>query len=118
MNDKELADKVVALGIGSKCKLGLYDLFPGSRPFTYTEFIRDWQIVGALMEKCRLVEITKQLNETHWLVRAFPEHGQLDETIGISVAVNKLLPRAIIEACCEALSYGADNASSALCMDS
>ena len=56
MNDKELADKVVALGVGRT--------FPTDPNIWYmpdytatgaTRFVRDWRVAGALMEKSILL---------------------------------------------------------------
>jgi len=83
-DDQWLANQIVALGVGSKCKLGLYDLFPGSRPFTYTEFVRDWRVAGAMMEKMTAAS----------MLRVF---GPIGARVRPSA-------RAINEACVEALS--------------
>lgn len=62
--DKELADKVVALGIGELVLEGSPDqtkMFRSPRsyalnndfPFYTEEFVRDWRVAGALIEKCQ-----------------------------------------------------------------
>ena len=54
MNDKQLAERIVALGVGDKRELSAgnrkwyvysWDLFD-------KDFVRDWRIAGALMERC------------------------------------------------------------------
>ena len=111
MTDKELADKVVALGVGGKSSSygDVYHL-PGSgfgSPDTTDsiDFVRDWRVAGALMEKCASVEIDTIGNP--WWVAAYalkrdPDGHQLPERWFKSKGDN--LPRAIIEACVEALS--------------
>jgi len=111
MNDKELADAVVALGVGEATEWvsGLwrytiggdysgYDLDAGS-------FIEDWRVAGALMEKIptdghgdedRYFEVAKL--EDKYEASATHIEGCY------SIAYNKSLPRAIIEACVGALS--------------
>ncbi len=50
MNDKELADKVVALGIG-KPRLGMVGYMFEGYGMSASEFVRDWRVFGALLEK-------------------------------------------------------------------
>ena len=59
MNDKELADAVVALGIGTKTLMESFpflapnhDSWSADRGMTKVDFVRDWRVTGALMEKC------------------------------------------------------------------
>ena len=50
MNDKELADRIVALGVGDDGDAtGFYYL--EADEFDDSEFVRDWRVAGALMEK-------------------------------------------------------------------
>ena len=103
MNDKELADAVVALGVGADWG----DNFPGRYRLgiTYTlavdayAFVRDWRVAGALMEMCDM-SFVERLNATTWACRADHEYG--DRTR--EWYENNSLPRAIIEACVEALT--------------
>jgi len=106
MNDKELADKVVALGVHPE------ETLPDD------EFVRDWRVAGALMEKC----IEKKI-VPHWSI---PLEGNLpivksllvqmvslDDIHGNKPGVRNLgqaeihnpseYPHAIIEACVSAL---------------
>ena len=94
MNDKELADRVVALGIGCKADDGKYDR-TNWRKNNVTEssitrlchmfdhqFVCDWRVVGALISKAIMAgHKWKDLNPT-----------------------DSKDPRAIIEACVEALN--------------
>ena len=98
MNDKELADKVVALGIAEQDR-GFPDRFyiPNVSGALFTdELVRDWRVAGALMEKACPVEYAMLYLSKLW--GAWPENG--DGTVYESES----LPRAIIEACVEALS--------------
>ena len=100
MSDKELADKVVALGVGEK------DTF---RPYMYTlgkfesvryeadEYVRDWRVAGALMEKCQKI-YAEYIGEPEQVVYARAENNRTWEWPS-----GESLPRTIIEACVEAL---------------
>jgi len=94
MTDKELADKVVALGVGQKDshQKALPYLAPDSTQWDEDElFVRDWRVAGALMEKCR------------GLMMKLPSViGKADR---ICLDPDESLPRAIIEACAEALQH-------------
>ena len=86
MNDKELADAVVAIGIGQKKSnywlLNMDDL-------DAAEFVRDWRVVGALIEKCEAQCVDwDDLEPGHW--------RNMNHTSDT--------PRAISEACVEALN--------------
>jgi hypothetical protein len=92
MNDKELADRIVALGVGRPCELdvdGLGDIGNWTDLNDY-EFVRDWRVAGALMEKC------KYTHGGYWFGVVWDQAG-LTHT-------DESLPRAICEACVEALS--------------
>ena len=88
MNDKELADKVVALGVKR-----FPALFGHYQPHDH-DFVRDWRVAGALMEKVGRIEIRQEHDGT-WSVDIL--------WAKVSCTYNESLPRAIIEACCEAL---------------
>ena len=104
MNDKELADKVVALGV-----LGWFETvdghdgslmtFAGVGPIATRLALRDWRVAGALMELGQAHFIEK-VTDTKWAVRSDKPYGEgkTREWYG-----NESLPRAIIEACVEAL---------------
>ena len=107
MNDKELADKVVALeldGLHGRYahKAGNREWFTYARDMEAKEFVRDWRVAGALMEKCCFHKYgTAQFqdgstdNYTATVEKSKYSHWSLAE--------NESLPRAIIEACVEAL---------------
>ncbi len=92
MTDQELADKVVALGIGQKNGPKMY--VPPNHPFLNPQyaddFVRDWRVAGALMEKCAKAD-AENGRDTYFI-------GPFRDTQNIN------FPRAIIEACVEARS--------------
>lgn len=109
MNDKELADAVVALGVGYSephniiTTAGDYWLHQSEeqqnlRRMSAFGFVTDWRVAGALMERIDgelLIWLQKYSGRTDvWIVE--PEKQDAD-------ARNESLPRAIIEACVEAL---------------
>ena len=124
MNDKELADRVVELGVGQygstvgfelyyppqKAEAGI--LITGCQS---DEFVRDWRVAGALMEKVTnkphwwevLCDRKMRIEVTHrvWLM---PANSRYDDDCVTIHARNESLPRAIIEACCEALEGTSD----------
>ena len=91
MTDQELADKVVALGVGQKDphqKILPY-LAPDSTEWDEDElFVRDWRVAGAMMEKLSVHLATSDCYE----VRA--------EQFCIELPMEA---RNVIEDCCEAL---------------
>jgi len=108
MNDKELADRVVALGVGIRNSHPAH----GSQlkaAYTYSwdleakDFVRDWRVSGALMERCLSLDYD-QANSEHtvsvWTSASF--------TGPWATVCNESLPRAIIEACVEALQEHRD----------
>ena len=88
MDDKELADNVVALGVGEYRLDGLNDSKYGFGIWGMTakQFVRDWRVAGALMEKV--------LREAGAIERVF------ENALGES---KESFPRAINEAACEVL---------------
>ena len=91
MSDKELAERVVALGAGKKIDSIYYSWGQQAG-----KFVRDWRVAGALMEKCLSVEFIT--------VRRTGERSAVARAGGpTSDAVDLSLPRAICEACVEAL---------------
>jgi hypothetical protein len=98
VNDKELADRLVELGIGVKeweqTFTGRYITPAPSDALEPHWFVRDWRVAGALMERCE---------ETEWYWDS--EEAVYYVTADIKgFAQDKSLPRAIIEACVEALN--------------
>lgn len=52
MTDKELADRVVELGIGRASLQGnWYTITAGVADLSAEQFVQDWRVAGALMEK-------------------------------------------------------------------
>ena len=107
MNDKELADRVVAFGVGKANQIypdGIGKFYQvdvdadWQTSVNESKFVRDWRVAGALMERCLSLDYD-QADEEHtvsvWTAASFTGPSA---TIG-----NESLPRAIIEACCEAL---------------
>ena len=97
MNDKLLADRVVALGVGSThgCLYShiLKPVFEQLAPAGM--FIRDWRVAGTLMEKYgRFIKIDS-MGDQEWIVACCRPGSR--EHIG------HILPRTIVEACVEEL---------------
>ena len=100
MSDQELADKIVAHGVG---KVVGYDDRGQERVVLYRvdrevgtppdKFVRDWRVAGAMMEKVDHVELSK-LPNGEWEASVYEE--------GRGLVFNESAPRAIIESCCEA----------------
>lgn len=93
MNDKELADKAYRL-LGRRTpashKCGHHSWHVYTWGLDANQYVRDWRVAGALMEKC-----VQELGSIGFL--ALTLHG-------FHPVVTESLPRAIIEACVEALS--------------
>ena len=82
MSDQELADKVVALGVGNLIAVGNYQI--GETTGLYADqFVRDWRVAGICLEQ--------------WPTTINTEH--------LDMGLDEMLrnPRAIIEACVVAL---------------
>ena len=101
MNKKRLADRIVALGVGLRNPdekdwfvYGIPSLFPAT---TAKHFVRDWRVAGALMEKVPTIELAQLVNSQGWAAQAANEDCLYTEVR------NESAPRAIIEACVEAL---------------
>ncbi len=98
MNDKDLANACVALGVGklygpTETQSGGWappkDNLTKLVVYTASDFVRDWRVAGELMEKVPRINVDDPL----LLVMARAITNSDDN-----------LPRAIIEACVEALS--------------
>ena len=97
MNDKELADAVVALGVGGSISDGTYRLsLADIESRTAEQFVRDWRVAGALVEITGWCQALLH-PDGYWMVNV----GTDNEREGSSE--NESAPRAIIEACVEAL---------------
>ena len=94
MNDRELADKVVALGIGKVSPLS-YITFDGDY-MGHSIFVRDWRVAGALMEKLFTSNVPEWDCNEEALANAVTLAAQISHR-------DESLPRAIIEACVQAL---------------
>ena len=96
MNDKQLADAVVALGVGGYLGEGKfaggYCVKGMSRHLADREFVRDWRVAGALVE---------QIIELHYVRCDGAIYVVIDDKS--RYFETESLPRAIIEACVMAL---------------
>jgi len=101
MTDKELADAVVAI-LNPHCPIeGMYYTIPSENDVTAEQFVRDWRVAGALMERMDWIRIMapseNQIHNLSWRVIA-SANGKRTEIF------HQLMEIAIIEACVEALS--------------
>ena len=105
MNDQELAEKVVAHGVGSQPYPDNPNIFIwhndelscSDDEMAAEFFVRDWRVAGALIEKCKTVSWSKTTTGGSYIhVRA--------SNNGYSESPRGEIARAFIEACCEALS--------------
>lgn len=101
MTDQELADAVVALGaLHQRDRKRWPDLYIvqnyGDEPLRADEAVRDWRVAGAFMEKVE--RLWYRHGKLGWEAVVCKDNGDL-----ISDGINESLPRAIIEACVNAL---------------
>ena len=105
MTDKELADRIVALGVGRANQIypdGIGKFYQIDLDADWQtsvnegKFVRDWRVAGALMEKCG--GSFELCPSGKWQVRTFAN------IMGVHEKYNESLPRAIIVACVEALA--------------
>ena len=99
MNDRELANEVVALGVGNswgdsfaideKVQLDPVEIIEDG-PVPLELFVRDWRVAGALMEKLSFIELSHHSTDG-WKATTF--EGTEPDSV-----YNESLPRAIIEA--------------------
>jgi len=118
MNDKELTNKVVALGVGESALADAGEMLyrfdgGGSWQFddTADEFVRDWRVAGALMEKCYDVHMFWDDVGFACVATSMPvgKHGEETFKRGSTDGYDRNdAPRAIIEACVEALAAVGD----------
>ena len=108
MNDRNLADAVIALGIGKANQIypdGIGKFYQvdvdadWQTSVNESKFVRDWRVAGALMEQIISGELTiwRQAYDDDspvWIVETHLTNAD---------GRNESLPRAIIEACVEAL---------------
>lgn len=93
MNDIELADAIVALGIGCKSNRGHYAAMDWRRSnaseesiarlchATAEHFVRDWHVVGALMEKLRERASEAELDGSGFFLRTLSDPRALVECL-------------------------------------
>ena len=113
MTDSELADTIVALGVGKVYRAINGDAYEPPDPFRALgedvrcypakQFVRDWRVAGAMMEKLGnfLIERSGTLLGVSTQY-ATPQPGKFWHADAGSH--DESLPRAINEACVEALS--------------
>jgi hypothetical protein len=115
MNDKELAEPIVALGVGSIIELqephsgSAYVLADEMIFLTAESFVRDWRVAGAMMEKCLAsgIDVGMNLQSNYFEAPGFWITGtimELSQDIETESDGNGSLPRAINLACVEALA--------------
>jgi len=103
MNDKELADRIVALGALHYAPAYAMNSEYWQIPDTNTCFgkagqaVRDWRVAGALMEKL----LDKQ--DVRMAMQILDSTTRLVHIVGQADGQSESLPRAINEACVEAL---------------
>ena len=109
MNDKELADKIIALGIGScdnKSRHG-----PRYQPTEYPHdaygFVRDPRVAMAMMDKLHhaMVIKIKTVDSAAWVdITEYSPNGDEEELPVLVVAHEENISYAINKACVEILS--------------
>ena len=104
MNDKDLADRIVAFGVVEAID-GFYyfrdKLFDRTEALTATQTARDPRVAMALMERCWSVDIYRE--DDRYDVEAWTRSGPEFGRAHLYEGQNESLPRAIIEACVKAL---------------
>ncbi len=100
--DTELANRIVALGVGEKDDATEYCYsITRSLWMPVKRFVNDWRVAGALMEKVDSC-YPEKLIDGRWQVQASMAAMPIDT----EWAVSESLPRAICEACVETLENG------------
>ena len=117
MNDNVLADRVVELGVAKRFPdekewwiYSLNDIGPNGQ--IARQFVRDWRVAGALMEKAfTKIEGRPEIRGRiptliieHSYVSVIHAYTKNGEALSASIDNFESLPRAIIEACAEALN--------------
>jgi len=101
MTDKELADAIVACGVGYVSGPHAYGLFlaegTSERIGGPEDFVRDWRVAGALMERMNSFEV---FHGGEWVM----DIGMPGSNRRVA-ATNESLPRAICEACVAASAF-------------
>jgi len=110
MTDQELADAIVARGVAHTSEIRATDFGENPRAETIyilntgllsacnpKQFVRDWRTAGAMIELCETGEFVRLENGLWAVGIPFPKTNREAQ------AENESLPRAINEACVEAL---------------
>ena len=110
MTDKELANKVVALGVGDRSGTKFWRT-PSGHHLDAPELVRDWRVAGVLMEKVKggfqywRMDYTTDDLEGGQLVQIPDGYVWVIEPDKESASrQDESLPRAIIEACVATLT--------------
>ena len=106
LSDQELADRIVALGVGTRHEGddGRFSFLVYQRQpdiegyYSAYAFVTDWRVAGALLEKAKGIWCANHFDD--WRK---PDTGYFTALVNKSLARSDCLPRAIIEACVEAL---------------
>ena len=106
MNDKELADRIVALGVGTAILDDMYGWrykAPGSHEeIEAIYFVRDWRVAGAMMEKVDSVYLEALVAPMN-LPDSWQAQASMDAMPTKWIVHQSSGPRAINEVCVEAL---------------
>lgn len=94
-NDKELADKVLLVMDSPPDGLPEEIIYQQGLPPEL--FVRDWRVAGVMLEKQNTRIQIDNAGDKGYLVETYP-------IVARKFSINKSLPRAIIEACVEALT--------------
>ena len=104
MNHKDIADRIVTLGVGEHNITASGPLFAyhpnplQSENCSAEWFVHDWRVAGAMMERCEMTSIIKG-RDGKWQVGASTHNSR-----SMSEGENESPPLAINLACLEALS--------------
>lgn len=112
MNDKELAEALFELRVVSFSPAYeyAYNTVAGGKNMNAEQIVRDPRVAMALMDKCVVEELEIHLANSRPNTRfcgidrfAPDESIEVNDYVGVSNARDESLPRAIVEACVEAL---------------
>jgi len=109
MTDIDLANKIVALGVAARSSEA-YALIGDDTDDFYTyamgkasEFVRDWRVAGALIEKCQKIYI-EYIGDPEQTAVALTVYARAENNRTWDWKFGESLPRTINEACVEALN--------------
>ena len=104
MDDKTLAEKVVALGVCLEQSMFTDDYTYHGIGVTADKAVRDWRVAGALMDMVREREwLVNTMHDGYVYVFTDMDNGG-EENDGTFCSETTEWPRAIVEACVEALN--------------